>query len=74
MKEYIEINNGSVDMIEFGFQEITLFKDGKEYILEFNTEERPNVSGFSSVEFANEKSEEIAVKIGFKIWIFVVSV
>ena len=62
-----EINNASVDIVELGWQEVIVIKDGNEYILEFETEERPSVGAFSSVFFATDESEEIAKEIGFEI-------
>ena len=62
-----EINNASVDIVELGWQEVIVIKDGNEYILEFETEERPSVGAFSSVVFATDESEEIAKEIGFEI-------
>lgn len=62
-----EISNASVDMVEYGWQELVVIKDGEEYILEFETAETPSSGGFSSVVFANDESEEIAKEIGFEI-------
>ena len=68
MKEFeFEMNNGSVDVVELGWQELIVIKDGKEYLLEFETEERHSDGGFSSVVFANDESEELAKEIGFEI-------
>jgi hypothetical protein len=68
MNEFeFEISNASVDMVEFGWQELIIIKDGEEYILEFETEETPSSGGFTSVSFATDESEKIAQQIGFEI-------
>ena len=68
MEEFeFEINNASVGMVEYGWQELVVIKDGVEHILEFDTAEKPGSGGFISVEFATDESEEIAKEIGFEI-------
>ena len=62
-----EMNNGSVNMVELGWQELVVIKDGNEYLLEFETEEFPSSGRFSSVDFATEESKKIAKEIGFEI-------
>lgn len=62
-----EMNNGTVNMVELGYQELVVIKDGNEYLLEFETEELPSSEAFSSVVFANDESERIAEDIGFEI-------
>ncbi len=70
MEEELEfsISNGSVDMVEMGWQEIEITHNGVDYTLEFETTETTNDSGrFSSVCFATDESEEISKEIGFEI-------
>jgi len=62
-----EMNNGYVNMVELGWQELVVIKDGNEYLLEFETEEYPSSGGFNSVAFATDESEKIAKEIGFEI-------
>lgn len=54
-------------MVEIGHIELEIKHDGKLYTLKFNTEEKPTISGFNSVEFADNESETLAEKIGFEI-------
>ena len=63
----IDIVNGSVDIIELGWMEVEIEHDGEQYTLSFETEEMPSEGGFSSVQFADDESEELANQIGFEI-------
>ena len=62
-----EITNASVDMCEYGSQEIEFIIDGKSYIIEFESTESPNKgsrgSSFS-VEFRDKKDAKLAKKLG----------
>ena len=62
-----EMINGSVDMVELGWMEVEVEHNGEIYTLCFETEERPSSGTFSSVDFADDESEEIANEIGFEI-------
>ncbi len=66
----IEIENGSVDMVELGWQELTVIHKGKEYTIELESEESPNKGSSGSTMvffFRDEESEQIANEIGFVI-------
>lgn len=67
MNKNMQITNGSVDVVELGWMEVNVEYDGKTHTLAFETEERPSISGFSSVVFADDDSRKLARKIGFKI-------
>lgn len=66
----IEIENGTVDMVELGWQEISINHKGENYIIELTSEESPNKGSSGSTinfYFNDDESEKIAKQIGFVI-------
>ncbi len=63
------IENAQVKVVEFGWQEVKIIKNGIEYLLEFDTRETPTGSSRNTfvVEFATTESKKLAKKIGFII-------
>lgn len=64
----LKISNGSLSMVEYGWQEVKIKSNNKEYVLTFETTETPTSrENLFNVKFADKKSKRIANKIGLKI-------
>ena len=62
-----EISHSTVNVVEIAWITINVEFEGKNYELEFDTNEEPSDGYFCRVEFATEESVELANFIGFEI-------